>query len=94
MIAVMSMSTRVIGFVPPDEAWQKMKAVWDACDAAGIDPPAAVVSFFDGEAPDPAGQELELPIREWSGGEAGAGYELDVAAIPAQVRTIRFYNSW
>jgi hypothetical protein len=87
------MSTHVIGFVPPDERWQEMKAVWDACKAAAIDVPAEVENFFDGADPDPAGQEVSLPAREWSGRGRG-GYELDVAAIPSQVRTIRFYNSW
>ena len=89
----MSMSTHVIGFVPPDERWQAMKAVWDACKATGIGVPAEVEIFFDGEDPDPAGQEVPLPAREWSD-QSREGYELDVAAIPSQVRTIRFYNSW
>ena len=90
----MSMSTRVTGFTPPDETWQKMKAAWDACQFAGVPVPDEVEEFFGGEVPDPAGVEVSLPLRRWSGGEAGAGYELDVAAIPPQVATIRFYNSW
>jgi hypothetical protein len=90
----MGMSTWVRGFVPPDEAWQKMKAVWDACQAAGIDPPPEVEDFFDGKPPDLAGMEVDLPVREWNGHEMGAGYELEVSAIPAKVRVIRFWNSW
>ena len=91
----MSMSTHVTGFAPPDETWQKMKAIWDACETVGVPVPGEVEEFFGGEAPDPAGVEVDLPLREWSdSGYGGAGYELDIAAIPPQVKTIRFYNSW
>lgn len=90
----MSMSTHVTGFAPPDEQWQKMKAIWDACEAAGVPAPQQVVAFFGALPPDPAGVEVDLPAREWNGGEEGAGYEIDVADIPPQVKTIRFYNSW
>ena len=89
----MGMSTHVTGYAPPDETWQKMKAAWDACQAAGVPVPAEVEGFFGGEAPDPAGVEVELPLREYSDGDR-AGYELDVAAIPPQVTVIRFWNSW
>ena len=88
----MGMSTHVIGFVPPDETWQKMKAVHDACEAAGIDPPSEVEMFFDGE-PDSLGQEIEIPHRKWRA-EAREGIEIDASAIPPQVQTIRFFNSW
>ncbi len=90
----MSMSTYVVGFTPPDDNWQKMKAVWDACQVAGIPAPVQVLDFFGGETPDPAGVETELPVREWHGGEMGQGYELDVSAIPVKVKIIRFWNSW
>ena len=89
----MSMSTYVTGFAPPDETWQKMKAIWDACETAQIPVPDEVEEFFGGEDPDPAGVEVKLPVREWHG-EGEAGYELDVASIPPQVQVIRFYNSW
>jgi len=89
----MSMSTYVTGFVPPDEAWQKMKVVWDACQAAHVPVPDAVEKFFEGGAPDPAGQEVELPVQEWSG-DGSDGYQISVADIPANVKIIRFYNSY
>lgn len=89
----MSMSTYVKGFTPPDETWQKMKAVWDACASAGLAPPGEVEEFFGGEPPDPAGVETDLPAREWHG-DGEAGYEVDVAAIPARCTVIRFVNSW
>lgn len=89
----MSMSTRVVGFVPPDEQWKKMKQVWEACEAADIEVPEAVHQFFNWQDPDDQGVEVELPLTEWSE-ETSQGYELEVDKIPANVRVIRFYNSW
>lgn len=91
----MSMSTRVIGFAPPDEKWQAMKRVWDACEAGGIKCPDEVLKFFDyGEsAPDPAGVEIKIPVREWHN-DNSSGFEIDVSSIPAHVKVLRFYNSW
>lgn len=91
----MSMSSFVLGIVPPDDKWLQMKKIADACDAADIDRPSEVDDFFEGEDPDPAGMiiDIENLCREW-GEESSMGYELDVAAIPKKVKTIRFYNSW
>lgn len=91
----MSMSTHVIGFVPPDGRWARMKAIWDACTAANVPIPAEVGEFFGGEEPDDAGVEVELPVTPWDDRGGGrAGYELDVSLIPKHVKIIRFYNSW
>jgi len=91
----MSVSLVVEGFRPPDDEWRKMKAVWDACEAAGIDPPQEVADFFDGVEPDPAGitVDLEPRLRDWHG-ESANGYELTVADIPENVTVIRFYVSY
>lgn len=89
----MGMSTHVIGFVPPDETWNRMKAIWDACNAAEIDVPEKVANFFGGEAPDDEGVEVEMPVVPW-GDDSRDGYELDVKLIPPHVTTIRFFNSW
>lgn len=89
----MGMSTHVTGFVPPDEKWQQMKAVWDACEEAGVDIPGPVLDFFGDESPDPAGVERELPVREWRAG-MGQGFELSVADIPQDVTVVRFWNEW
>jgi hypothetical protein len=89
----MSMSTHVTGFVPPDETWLKMKAIWDACAEAGIAPPEEVEEFFDGEAPDPAGQEVDIPSSEWRD-DSSEGIEITLADVPSRVKIIRFYNSW
>ena len=89
----MGMSTHVIGFRPPDEKWKAMKAVWDSCKAAGVDPPKGVNEFFDWQEPDAAGVEVKIKAREWSD-DSREGYEIDVESLPKDVKVIRFYNSW
>lgn len=70
-----------------------MKAVWDACQAAGLEPPEEVTDFFHDEDPDPNGQEVEIPHHEW-GDDYRKGIEIRTADIPENVQTIRFYNTW
>lgn len=91
----MSMSTHVIGLRPPDKVWVKMKAVYDACDAAGVDTPREVFEFFGGEKPDERGVtvNVEVALTEWSD-DMRQGYELDVRKLPKDVTIVRFYNSW
>lgn len=91
----MSMSTEVKGFRPPDERWQQMKAVWDACVAANVPIPEPVAEFFGWTAPNPAGIEVKIPHREYTNRErVEDGIEIDVADIPDGVTVIRFINSW
>lgn len=56
----MGMSTHVVGIRPPDAKWKQMKAVWDACQVAGVEPPDEVAEFFDHSPPDPSGIEVSL----------------------------------
>lgn len=93
----MGMSTHIIGFKPPNEKWKRMKAVWDTCRAAGIDPPKEVYDFFEGEPPDASGIPVDLEdynctmhYRE----DGNEGYEVHVTKLPLDVTVIRFYNSW
>jgi hypothetical protein len=98
----MSMSAHIVGFVPPDEKWEKMKQVYDACKAAGIDPPDRVIKFFGGEAPDPAGVERHLDVmtrasavKAWSAEHgASSGFEVDLRKLDPDIKILRFYNSW
>lgn len=83
-----------IGFVPPDETWLKMKAVYDACTRAGVAVPKDVEEFFGYKVPDDAGVQIELPLTEWSEFEIGSGFELEVSKIPQHVKVIRFYEKW
>ena len=92
----MSMSTHIVGFRPADAKWKKMKAVWDACEAARTEIPKEVFNFF-GESPpgDKPGAEVDIKtaLREWSD-ETRSGYELDLEKLPTDVKVLRFYNSW
>jgi hypothetical protein len=99
----MGMSTHIVGFRPPDAQWKKMKAVWDACKAAGTDIPKAVNEFFRWEEPDEAGVEVEFKergsqhvVQKW-GDDCRDGFEIDLEQLrkwAPQVTKIRFYNSY
>lgn len=89
----MSMSMHVVGFRLPDERWHKMKTVYDACEAAGIEVPSEVEDFFGGKAPDPKGIEVELEPEEYEGSFA-EGLEIALANVPENVTHIRFFCAW
>ncbi len=96
----MGMSTHVVGFKPPDERWQQMKAVWDACVVAKLGPPDYVMKFFNYTTPDANGVEISETmlvkcnaVNEWRE-ESREGYEIVVANIPPDVKVIRVYNSY
>ena len=96
----MSMSTHVIGFKPPDDIWKKMKAVWESCQEAGVEPPEKVSIFFDYEPPDEAGVEISERDLEKAGAireyreEMRDGYEILIDKLPKDVKIIRVYNSY
>lgn len=99
----MGMSTHVVAFKPPDEKWQAMKAVYDACNAAGVDPPSDVIAFFNDSEPDESGVEISSRgpgyklldwCREWDDGNGRAGYEVVIEKLPKDVSIVRFFNSW
>lgn len=89
----MGMSTHVMGFRAPDEEFKKMRAAWDACEAAGVSIPDEVEDYFGGTSPDPSGVEVDIEAHEWSN-EYAQGYEINVADIPKGLTSIRFYYSW
>lgn len=89
----MSMSTHVIGIVPPDETFAKMKAIYHLCRSQKVPVPREVERFFNDERPDESGVRVDLKPREWSS-DSQQGLEVDLAAIPPHVKTIRFYNAW
>lgn len=83
----------VIGFKPPDEKWEKMKAVWDSCDKADMPQPAEVLEFFNYETPDDMGVEVDLDEEEWSD-ENRQGFQIHLDKIPKDVKIIRFYLNY
>lgn len=93
----MGMNSHVIGFAPPDDKWKQMKAVWDACELAGVSAPPEVMEFFDGEDPDEQGISIDLEDDDCCSkysAEMQDGFEIDIKKIPANVQFIRFYNSY
>lgn len=92
----MSMSTHIIGFKPPDDRWMEMKAVWDACEKAGITIPDRVLNFFDDRAPDENGVTVELfpdYASAWVADGQG-GYQITLSDLPEDIKVVRFYNSY
>ena len=93
----MGMCTHVVGLREIDDEWRKMKAVWDACEAAVIDPPGEVTEFFEDRHPDETvGIEVDLPegaVREWKA-DMKDGFEIVIAELPSNVKVVRFYNSY
>lgn len=90
----MGASYHVEGFVPPDDKFNQMRAVWDACHTAGIDPPQDVEEFFDGEPPDLAGVSIYLKglacCTEYNDETHSWGFEVDLSLVPKNVKVIRF----
>ena len=96
----MGMSTHVVGFVPPDDKWKKMKNAWDACLVAGVPPPSELNEFFGDEDPDDSGVEIGKPeliklgaVREWSD-DCRSGFEVIIDKLPENVKIVRFWNSY
>ncbi len=92
----MSMSTHVVGFIPPDDRFHAMKTIWDNCKVVEIDPPKEIAEFFGDCSfpPDDNGIETEIPHHEWSDGDMRQGIEIQLDEIPENVKSIRFFNSW
>ena len=102
----MGMSTHAVGFKPPDEKWLKMKAIWDACRAGGVEVPADVGAFFGWNDPSAAGVAVDqktlvacgavafLSDGERSERDCGGGMEIDIRKLPPDVTIVRIVNSW
>ena len=92
----MGMTTHVMGFQPPDEEWQQMKAVFDVCTKAGIEIPDEVEDFFNYEDPkDSKGKEVNIEdaVTETSS-EMRDGFEVDLSKLPMTVKVVRFFNAY
>lgn len=89
----MSMSTHVVGIVPPDLTYKRMMTVWEGCKAANVAIPKEVHDFFDGAEPDGKGLTIDIPHSEYLA-DMESGIEVHLEDIPPQVKTIRFFNSY
>lgn len=92
--ATQKRSMHVVGIREPDEQWLKVKAVWDACAAAQIDPPAVVKEFFGSNGPNANGIETDLKAFaiDWSAATS-VGVELVLDQLPKDITKVRFYLS-
>ena len=91
----MGMSTHIVGIKPPNDRWRAMKAAYDACEIANIDPPDEVLGFFNDEEPDDKGVIVELEdIADRWASESAAGYEINLSNLPNDIKIIRFYNAF
>lgn len=98
----MGMSTSVVGIRPADEHFKKMLAAYEACVAAGTEPPETVRAFFNDETPDPKGVVLRLggmysgndPSVTVYHDDSSEGLEIDLSKLPKDIKIIRFINSW
>lgn len=93
----MGMSTHVIAFAEKDQRWHQMKAIWDACELAGVEKPKEVEQYFGPDGPDDAGPRevnIRACVSEWKDNFAAEGFEVDLKKLPSNVTKIRFYNSW
>ncbi|MNS67987.1 hypothetical protein D3C72_1012510 [compost metagenome] len=98
----MSLSVHVYGIKAPDEKWQAMKKIWDACIEANIQIPQEVLVYFDYEDPDPLGVVIDLknnkdisaliPLGEdpWQTN----GFIVDITKLPPDIKWIKFENSF
>jgi hypothetical protein len=95
----MGMSTHVVGIKPADAKFKEMLAIYRACEKAKVSIPKEVDDFFDGETPDESGVVVSLeasakgPVQEWQD-DSAEGYEVDLRKLPADIKILRFYNSW
>ena len=92
----MGMGTHVEGFRPPDEDFNKMKAIYYACKDAHVSIPDEVNDFFEGQAPDSNGVRVDISkaAKKWTDRDSCEGIEVDVTKLPEGVKIIRFANCW
>lgn len=83
----MSLSLFVLGIVPPDEKFKKMKQIYDLCIETNIYPPREVEEFFDDQTPNEMGIEVSLVADVCNDCEI----IIDVQKIPKNVRFIKAY---
>lgn len=85
----------------PDAKWKKMKNAFDACEAAGVEPPKDVWEFFNHARPDDKGITIAVGDPKgttWSEddhtdgvvvSDYGGRIEIDVSKIPKNITHIR-----
>lgn len=92
----MGMSTHIDGIQESEKEFQKMKAIWDECEANGTKVPDDVDEFMANYDPsdhqdmewrnDFKKSVTELPSE--------CGFIVDLKSLPEDVRYLQFRNSW
>lgn len=88
-----TIALNIFGVVPADDAFNKMKAVYDACINAGVQIPPEVEALFGYSEPSANGFEdyLSEPIvRVLENGSAGIELEVDLSLLPSKYKFLRF----
>lgn len=85
----MSVNVYIEGYAPPDDDWRKHKAVWDACEAAGVDVPEETEKFFDYGEPSDDGVKVDINAAIDGEPEYGEGALIDLSKLPKSVKFIR-----
>ena len=95
----MSISINLVGYRKADETFHRMKAVYDACKKAKIDPPQSVEKYFGYDSPTQYGNQIALKpdetpgITSYNENECD-GFDVDLDKLPPEIRVLRFYNSY
>ena|SRR5579859_2108972 len=99
----MSMSMHVTSFRDMDGGFKRMLEIKNFCDAHGVSYPKEVTDYFGDDVSSLdsdtslyenfAEIDLDDKLRKWHNDDH-SGLEIDVADIPAEVKTLRFYVSW
>jgi hypothetical protein len=91
----MGMTTRIHGFVEPNEDYQKKAEAYRACMAAGIAPPILIEEFFNYEEPSPSGMKVDIKDAVTKRDvDMQDFYEVDISKLPKGVTKIAFVNSY
>jgi len=89
------MSLQITGFKPADKEYKKKQKAWQACVDAEVEPPEELNEYFNYEAPDPAGMEVDIEFclakRKVSMQD---GFDIDLSKVPNDVKIIRVYYAY
>ena len=82
---------RVKGIIVDDEdEYEKMLAIYEACENANVSLPAVVDNYFDYEKPNGLGRTKEYDLLEGKDDNGIKYLELDMEDVDEDVRYIRF----
>ena len=95
----------VRGIRPPDATWKKMKAAYEACEAADLEVPDEVQEFFDYGPPEDGGMCVNVPLEDGQsdaegmttdvrgGSDTASYYLVDLAKLPKNITHLKVWIS-